>query len=350
MSTAGTAFDPDFKKLTDREREARLQQIRRDAESGSLAPSSASNVHAASGPSYYGQPLLKSPAWTWQIPIYFFVGGAAGASSVLASAAHWTDADRELIRDARWIAAIGGVVSPALLVSDLGYPSRFLNMLRVFKPQSAMSMGSWTLMAFSSSTAAAAFLSSAKRSSRGVLRTFVNGADMLAAMSGAALATYTGVLIGVTAVPVWNNNVGLLPIHFAASGLSSAVSILELRGHSDPALNAIGLAACAGEAFVGACIELDKRRESEPLRSGKTGWLTRLGGVLSGPLPLLLRIAAATTEREPSARLRKVAALSSIAGSLITRTAWLSAGKVSVQDPSLELTGTSQQTDAIATN
>jgi hypothetical protein len=41
------------------------------------------------------------------------------------------------------------------------------------------------------------------------------------------------VLIGATAVPVWSRNVSLLPIHFGASELGTAVSILELLGHRD---------------------------------------------------------------------------------------------------------------------
>src|SRR5207237_1107888 len=80
---------------------------------------------------YYGIPLLKKPAWTWEIPLYFFVGGAAGAAAVVGAIADYTGADRRLVRDARWIAAAGAVISPALLIADLGRPSRFLNMLRV---------------------------------------------------------------------------------------------------------------------------------------------------------------------------------------------------------------------------
>ena len=34
--------------------------------------------------SYHGQPVLKEPVWTWEIPFYFFAGGLAGASAGLA--------------------------------------------------------------------------------------------------------------------------------------------------------------------------------------------------------------------------------------------------------------------------
>ena len=61
---------------------------------------------------YYGIPLLKEPSWTWEIPLYFFVGGAAGAAAVVGAIADYTGADRKLVRDARWIAAAGAVLSP----------------------------------------------------------------------------------------------------------------------------------------------------------------------------------------------------------------------------------------------
>jgi Polysulphide reductase, NrfD len=323
------------------EREARLQQIRREALQSNLptgvmdTPGAAPVATAKTG--YYGLPVLKTPAWTWEIPIYFFVGGAAGAAAIISAVGKWTNAKPELIRDARWIAAVGGMVSPGMLVSDLGYPSRFLNMLRVFKLQSPMSMGSWTLMAFSSSAAAGAFISALERKRPSKLRVFQNPADIIAALSGTVLATYTGVLIGATAVPVWHDSISFLPAHFALSGLATASSILELLGHEAPALNALALSAAAGETLIGSRIELDKRPSLNPLRRGKSGWMTRIGGVLSGPVPLVLRFLAGRSKRKESVRLRRIAAISAIAGSFITRRAWIAAGRESTLDPQVIL-------------
>lgn len=345
MTTAKAALHSEAQKQSAAEREARLQQIRQEAMSAKEPhnPGDARNlgdvkVMAGSDVGYYGLPVLKSPAWTWQIPMYLFAGGAAGCAGIIAAIAKLTVAEEKLVRDARWVAAIGGIVSPALLVGDLGYPSRFLNMLRVFKPKSPMSMGSWTLVAFTSSAAAAAFVSAVEKRPGAGLRVLVNAADLVTGVSGTVLATYTGVLIGATTIPVWNRNIGILPIHFAASGLSAATSILELRGHRTMALNSIGIAACATETLIGAAIELDKSRANEPLRKGRTGMLTRIGGLLSGPVPLLLRILAGRSQSQRSVRLRRSAAVCSILGSLITRKAWLSAGKVSATDPQLQLT------------
>jgi hypothetical protein len=86
-------------------------------------------------------------------------------------------------------------VSPALLIADLGMPSRFLNMLRVFKIQSPMSMGSWTLFIFSTSSAAAAFLSANGCGNRTrPIRAISGVSQFISLLSGASLASYTGVL------------------------------------------------------------------------------------------------------------------------------------------------------------
>ena len=130
--------------------EQRLAEIRREAEqrgevkAAGVRPTGSPFPIASPETGYYGIPLLKEPAWTWEVPLYFFVGGAAGAAAVVGAIADYTGADRKLVRDARWIAAAGAVISPALLIADLGRPERFLNMMRVFKPQSPMSVGVWT--------------------------------------------------------------------------------------------------------------------------------------------------------------------------------------------------------------
>lgn len=275
---------------------------------------------------YYGLPLLKAPVWTWEIPAYFFVGGAAGAAAVIANAAKLAGGRDDLARDARWIAAAGGMLSPPLLIADLGRPERFLNMLRVFKLQSPMSVGVWTLVGFSSSAAAAAFADAASSALGGSapVQLVRDAADTLAAATGLVLSTYTGVLIGATAIPAWSQNVRLLPIHFGASGVGAAVSLLELMGHRDPALNRLGAGAAAVETLIGASIELRDSEALVPLKENGSGTITRLGGLLSGPLPLALRVFGGGLPA-----IRRAAAIATIAGSLLTRVAWINAGRVS---------------------
>ncbi len=104
-------------------------------------------VPRAEPQSYYGRPVLKAPVWTWEVPTYFFFGGMAGAAAPLAYGAHLAG-DETLARRATLVSLAGLAVSPPLLISDLGRPERFWRMLRVFKPTSAMSVGTWILSAF----------------------------------------------------------------------------------------------------------------------------------------------------------------------------------------------------------
>ena len=278
--------------------EGRLDELRRNAQP--LTPERG----------YYGLPFLKEPVWTWEVPAYFFVGGAAGAAAVLGAAAQLTGADRDLVSDARWIAAAGSALSAPLLIGDLGRPERFLNMLRVFKVQSPMSVGAWTLAAFGTFSAAAVFAEEVRKRTNLPVTIVGDAAGLLSAATGLVMSTYTGVLIGATAIPIWAKHASILPIHFGASALSSAVSMLELLGHNHEALNLLGLAASAAETSIGYAMGL------EPSIT------MRAGGVLSGPLPLLLRIAGFASKR-----FRRAAAASSLLGSLVTRMAWVEAGK-----------------------
>ncbi len=300
--------------------EKRLEEIRREAElkghveAKGIRPAGSPFPVASAQSGYYGLPLLKQPVWSPEVPLYFFVGGAAGAAAVTGAAARLSGASARLVRDARWIALAGAGLSAPLLIADLGRPERFLNMLRVFKPQSPMSVGTWILTMFGGSSTAAIVLPGA----------FGDAAALVSAAAGLGMATYTGVLLGATAIPVWARHAPVLPAHFAASAAAAAASMLELRGHRSQALNGIGIAAAAFETFTGARIEMNSDVESEPLRDP----LTRIGGVLSGPVPLVLRILGAKSRKT-----RRLAAASAILGSLITRFAWVKAGRVSARDP-----------------
>jgi len=284
--------------------EAQLEQLRRDAELNGrvdrpgIRPSGSPFPQATSENGYYGLPLLKPPVWTWEVPTYFFVGGMGGAAAVIGAMARISGADPKLVRDARWAAAVAANVSTPLLIADLGRPARFLNMLRIFKPQSPMSVGAWIVAAFGGASTAAIIFP------RRVADLFA----FTSAALGLGMSTYTGVLLGATAIPVWSEHKRLLPIHFGASAVASAASTLELMGNDQRALHYLAVGAAAVETVVTA----------------PTHPLIRLGGILSGPVPLALRLI-----RGRSSRVRRAAALISLAGSLITRFAWVAVGKES---------------------
>ncbi|MGH9411247.1 MAG: hypothetical protein ACRD1V_17565, partial [Vicinamibacterales bacterium] len=154
-----------------------------------------------------------------------------------------------------------------------------------------------------------------------------DASDVMTAALGGALATYTGVLLGVSTVPVWAKNIRLLPFHFGVSGLASASSLLELI-HEDPALRRVGIATAAAETVVGALLELDRGRAQEPLTRRRSGTLIRFAGALSGPVALAIRLLSGRSRRG-----NRAAAVVSLAGTLMTRFAWLEAGKQSAEDP-----------------
>jgi Polysulphide reductase, NrfD len=166
--------------------------------------------------SYYGRPVLKEPVWKQEIPWYLFTGGLGGASAVLSAVARVTGNER-LARRSIYIGAASDAVSPLLLIADLGRPERFLNMLRVFKVTSPMSVGSWILAVSSSASSLSAFLHAIRRFHR-----ISDAARAVAAGSGAPLAVYTATLFADTAIPVWHEARHELPFLFGSSAAASA--------------------------------------------------------------------------------------------------------------------------------
>jgi hypothetical protein len=218
--------------------------------------------------SYYGRPILKEPVWKPEIPWYFFTGGLSGASSSLALAAR-LNGNEELARRALLVAAGASAANPILLVKDLGRPARFLNMLRVFKVTSPMSVGSWIVTAHGSATGFAAAcellgifprLRATARSASGVL--------------GLAMSTYTGALISDTSIPVWHDARRELPFAFgggAAMTAGAAAAILTPANAAGPA-RVLALTGAAGE--LAATKLMEKRLGklvAEPYREGQSG-------------------------------------------------------------------------------
>jgi Polysulphide reductase, NrfD len=313
--------------------EKRLEELREQAWKEGVVPDK--GVDVAGGPisrkpGYYGQAVVKPPVWTWEIPLYFFFGGMAGMSAVIASGSilfHHVD----VARMAMWIAAIGGaVISPVLLIMDLGRPRLFLNMLRVFKHRSAMSMGAWILSAFGACVVPGLIalelhvhqffpgaLDQLLRIAAGI---FIFGS----AIFGTLLATYTGVLIGATAIPAWFLHRTLLPIHFGTAGLGSAAALLELLGHRIAVLNFLGFYAAAVETVLLVWLSIDKHGVADrAIHEHGSGWLIRIGEALNGPLALILRFFG----------LIPFAAVSFLIGALASRIGWIAVGKVSGCDP-----------------
>jgi hypothetical protein len=239
--------------------------------------------------SYHGQPVIKQPTWTWEIPCYLFTGGLAGASAGLACLSDLRGND--VLARRAWGAALAGIaVSPGFLISDLGRPARFLNMLRVVKVTSPMSVGTWILSASGTTTAVAA-----AHAWVGLFPGLSRPARPAAALAGLPLCTYTGALLSNTAIPVWHEARRMLPFVFAAgAGLSAGAAgvIVTPIGDAAPARRlAIGgaLAEMAGTRIMqhrlGELAEPYKRgsarhfdRVAQACLVAGTGLLARGGG------------------------------------------------------------------------
>jgi len=251
-------------------------------------------------------------------------------SAVIATGAvlfHHVDLGRAVM----WVAVIAGaVLSPILLIMDLGRPRLFLNMLRVFKHRSAMSMGAWILSGFGICAVPGliALELHAQQIFPGTLDQLLRLAAGIfifgSAIFGTLLATYTGVLIGATAIPAWFLHRTLLPIHFGTAGLGSAAAMLELLGHRIPALNFLGFYAAGVESALLIWLSVAKHGAADrAIHEHASGWLIRIGEVLNGPLALVFRLFG----------LIPFAAISFLTGSLVSRFGWIAVGKVSGADP-----------------
>ena len=272
---------------------------------------------------YYGRPVLKAPAWKPYIAWYFFTGGLAGASSTLALAAQLAG-NRRLRRSALLASAAGIAVSGPLLVVDLGRPGRFLNMLRVAKPTSPMSVGSWLLAAFGPASVGAAATEVSGRLPR-LGRAAAAGAGVL----GPAVATYTAVLVADTAIPAWHDARRELPFLFAGSAMASAAG--AAMGFTPP--HAAGPARRL--AVIGAGLEVAAARAMEarlgevagPYEQGRAGQLARAAEACTAAGALLVLVAG---RRRPAA----IAAGAMLcAGSVLTRFSVFRAGFESAADP-----------------
>jgi len=246
--------------------------------------------------SYYGRPVLKEPVWQPEIPWYFFTGGLAGASGVLSLVARLSG-NETLARRSLYVGAAADLVSPALLVSDLGRPERFLNMFRVFKVTSPMSVGSWILGVSGGASTTAALLEAT-----GKLKPIEYAAELVSALSGAPLATYTATLVSDTAIPVWHEARKELPFLFGSSAVASAgaaAAIVVPPAEAGPARRL----ALGGVVVENVLFEMMEKRLGmlgEPYTKGEAGKYKKLamgctvgGAALLGTLGRRSRVAAA---------------------------------------------------------
>ncbi|MBW3651831.1 MAG: polysulfide reductase NrfD [Actinobacteria bacterium] len=287
--------------------------------------------------SYYGRPVIKKPVWKWDIPAYFLTGGLMAGSSLLAAGADLTG-NRRLCRASRFTAAANLAASTGFLVHDLGRPERFANMLRVVRPTSPMSVGSWLLAAYGPPAALAA-----ASEATGVSPRMGRAAGLAAAALAPMVASYTAVLTSDTAVPSWHDAYPHLPFVFVGSAGAAAgglAMVLVPPAQASPARRLAVLGAgleLAADEHMGRSMGLT----GEPYRQGAAGrlhrWaraLTAGGAVMGATLARRSRLAAA------------VSGLALVAGSACTRFSVFHAGAQSAGDPKYTVVPQRERVDA----
>ena len=285
--------------------------------------------------SYYGRPIVRAAPWQEEIPAYMFFGGLAAGSSLLAAGADLTD--RPTLRRAGRLAALGALgASMIALIHDLGRPERFLNMMRVIKPTSPMSVGTWILAAYGPGAGLAGAAELARFLPHGggplgrLATTLGRPAGLAAAAVAPGVASYTGILLADTATPAWHSAYRELPALFVSSAAAASGGLGMICAPLAEAGPARRLAAvgAASELIVEHRMEQSMGLSAETMHAGRAGrlmtaarWLTAAGGL--GAVLLAGRSRAGAV----------VSGAALLAGSACTRFGVFEAGQASARDP-----------------
>lgn len=301
------------------------------------------SAHEDPSDAYQGVPILQKPSWNNEVAAYFYLGGVSSGAFILGALADLSGEQwRSLAQTAHIVSFAAMVPCAPLLIDDLGKPSRFYHMLRIFKPSSPMNLGSWTLLAhsgFATLLAGRALGDGEKLPIVGPLAghlpaRILGAVGILPALT---LGGYTGVLIGTTSVPVWSTSPVLAGL-FTASALATGTSAVALTsivsGRDTPAehavLGSIGMAAGVTEVSLLGGYLATSGAAAKPLLQGQEGALL-LGTVTTLATALALELAG----RRVHARLRlfnALAAGATLAGGAMLRWAVIRAGHTSATD------------------
>jgi formate-dependent nitrite reductase membrane component NrfD len=294
---------------------------------------------------YYGIPPIKHAHWTWQIPVYFWIGGiGAGVHLFSTMAQILGHRDAALTRTSRYTVLATMLISPVLLIWDLGRPERFYNMLRILKLRSPMSTQSWSVFAFGNLSGMISARQAAEDGLLGDDNSLVRlvkliparALSILAVPVGLNVGSNTGNLISATSVPLWARNWLFMGPTFLASGLSTALSWLSLvlhltRSGEEKTLRTLHRAEKATiviEAGLIAASLIRMSKWSKPLFSKEVAPLF-VGGTLIGGIVAPMALLLGKESRSKS----MLASLLALGGGLAFRFAIIKGGRISADDP-----------------
>jgi formate-dependent nitrite reductase membrane component NrfD len=303
--------------------------------------------------SYYGLPVIHKPHWKWLIIVYFFLGGISGASYVIGTAANIFGGKegKRIGRVARYVSLAALLPSPVLLILDLGRPERFLNMMRVVKLRSPMSVGTWGLAVFGAFCTLSAMIQAAQdgiiRKPRGLARALRASPAPVVGTIGSIpaffVSGYTGVLLAATAVPFWTRNYLVMGPLFVASAVSSATAAISLvlsvcRGTTHDTLRRLErLDRIALVAEVGLLVATRANlgpRLGKPIRDGGTARIYRTNVIGTGiAAPIALSVIGTRLLRLPPRLVSGASSALILAGGFALRYVMVVGGRESADDP-----------------
>jgi formate-dependent nitrite reductase membrane component NrfD len=288
---------------------------------------------------YYDRPLLKKPHWEWEVVTYLFLGGLMGGSGILVALADEDGDDWVLARSARYLSFGLSALCPTILIKHLGRPERFLNMLRIVKFKSVMSMGVWGLGAFSmAATASAAAQAAEDGYLPDVLRYVAPRAitNPLIALIGAFISGYTGVLLSATAIPLWAIGKRYIPAFSVCSGVAgacatnaAALAFTDCNERTFAKLERLELVASVAELGLLLGFKRHAGELGKPMYEGERGeklrtWTMGLGIAA----PVLLNLIPVRARWKTL-----LASALTLAGGYVLRETLIEAGKASADDP-----------------
>jgi protein NrfD len=294
---------------------------------------------------YYDLPAVKPSHYRWPIAGYFFVGGLASAAQFIATVLDLlgSEEDRSVIRTGRYLALVGALISPILLIVDLETPKRWYNMLRIYRQTSPMSIGSWALTSFGTLSGLVAVGQAVDdlfrmRLGRLVARLF----SLPSALFGGIVSLYTGTLLAATSTPLWSGAFPFLSSLFASSAASTATAALALSAEVTAApegtrrrLTWLATITGATELLFALLISRLWRRQevASPLQQEPVASTWRLG-VLGLGISLPLAVHVADLSRGQSSRQSvALASVATLIGGFLLRAVLILGGNRSALEP-----------------
>jgi Polysulphide reductase, NrfD len=287
-------------------------------------------------PTYYGRPALKPSLYGWMVALYIFIGGLAGAAQVIATIMDFLGVPDSagIILCGRALALAGAVTGGILLIADLHTKQRFYNMLRIFRPTSSMSIGTYVLMSFGFWSLAALVC---ELFGPHWLTLIFGG---LAGIAGWFMTAYPASLLAATSTPLWVAAPAPLGIRFAASAMASGAAALCIAAlalgvpRAAAALSIIAVVALAIEliAAILAQFVYAANGVAGPLVKPPWGAVHILGAEIGGvAAPIALFILGLMLG--PAFGFFLAASLCVLAGSLLMRGTLFEAGNESAKRP-----------------